>query len=63
MGRIIEVDILVIVVREGAYFSSNLEVILQSRSYGISLDVDGRCRKEVKSLAMMKILKRRRKKN
>lgn len=45
MGRITELDILVIVVREGAYFSNILEVILQSRGYGISLEVDGRCRK------------------
>lgn len=57
MGRIIEVDILVIIVRERAYFSNNLKVILQSRSYGISLDIDNRCWKMVKSLTMMKILK------
>lgn len=59
MGRITELDILVTVVREGAYFSNILEDILQSRSYGISLEVDGRCKKLVKSLTMMKILKKK----
>lgn len=51
-----------IVVREGAYLSNILEVILQSRSYGISLEIDGRRRKEVKSLIMMTFLKKKKKK-
>lgn len=50
-----------IVVREGAYLSNILEVILQSRSYGISLEIDGRRRKEVKSLTMMTFLKKKKK--